>query len=85
MIDDSTRRRFVTGVVTVRVAGLSGGLGGDPDGGVRTSGKTGGTGGETAAAPRATEGDSETGDGTRSRRDGRLAERTDATDRVEGH
>lgn len=83
MSGDSTRRRFVIGAVTVHAAGLSGCLGGDPDGGVSTSGKTGGTGGETTSAvPTATSGDSGTGDGARSRLDGRLAGLLDATDRA---
>lgn len=67
----------------VHAAGLSGCLGGDPDGGVGTSGKTGGTGGETTSAvPTATSDDSGTGDGTRSRLDERLAGLFDATDRA---
>lgn len=83
MLDDSTRRRFVIGAVTVHAAGLSGCLGGDPDGGVGTSGKTGGTGGETTSAvPTTASGDSGTGDGTRSRLDGRLAGLLDASDRA---
>lgn len=82
MLGDSTRRRFVIGAVTVH-AGLSGCLGGDPDGGVGTSGKTGGTGGETTSAvPTATSDGAGSGDGTRSRLDERLAGLVDATDRA---
>lgn len=50
MFDDSTRRRFVAGLVSVRVAGLSGCLGGHPttEAGSSGTGERDGTGTGTA-------------------------------------
>ncbi|ADQ69410.1 hypothetical protein C499_12590 [Halogeometricum borinquense DSM 11551] len=54
VFDDSTRRRFVAGVVSVRAVGLAGCLGGRPGNETGSSGKMGETGGsetQTATAP----------------------------------
>ena len=86
MFDDSTRRRFVAGVVSVRAAGLSGCLGGRPNADAGTSGKTGGTGGETTrTATTTTPSPSDAGavsEDARRRLDGRLVGLVEAGDRT---
>lgn len=81
MFDDSTRRRFVTGLGSACVAGLSGCLGGDTGDG-SSSGKTGETDGNQTQTATPTDGESlRVSDAARERLDDRLVGLVEADDR----